>query len=149
MSLTVSIDWDERRFLVIDPPDRRKGILQWGISSSSFCIKGHHKMALTLSVIQQVTLSITPVDAKGNPAPVDGVPMWSLSVPDVATLTPAADGLSATLVAMTLGHEQVTVSADARFGPEVVTISGVLEVDVVTAEAVSLGIIAGEPTTQV
>ena len=105
-------------------------------------------MSLLLSVVQQVTLSIAPVDAKGNPAPIDGVPVWSALDPAIATLTVADDGRSALLVALTVGHVQVTVSADARLGPDVSTITGVLEVEVVAAEAVTLGITAGEPVNQ-
>jgi hypothetical protein len=128
------------------PPNALKW--QWRISSNLFSVQGNAKMALTLSVVQQVTLSIHPVDARGNSAPIDGVPVWSVSDPTIATLTPTDDGLSATLVALTIGHEQVTVSADARLGSDVSTISGVLEVDVVAAEAVTLGITAGEPENQ-
>ena len=105
-------------------------------------------MSLILSVVQQVTLSIAPVDVKGNPAPIDGAPAWSVIDPTIATLAVAPDGLSAELIAATVGHVQVTVSADARLGPDVSTITGVLEVDVVAAEAVSLGITAGEPVNQ-
>ncbi|MBL8250424.1 MAG: hypothetical protein JNK31_02015, partial [Candidatus Competibacter sp.] len=45
----------------------------------------------------------------------------------------------------TLGHVQIRARADARIGPDVREISGLLEIDLVAAEAVTLGIIAGEP----
>src|SRR6267142_6349149 len=54
---------------------------------------------LQLTDVQKCTLSIAPVDAKGNPAPVDGAPSWSVSDPALLDLTPAADGLSAVVTA--------------------------------------------------
>ena len=39
---------------------------------------------LILTDVQKVTASITPVDAKGNPAAVDGVPSWTSSNPRVS-----------------------------------------------------------------
>lgn len=103
-------------------------------------------MSLTLSVTQNVGLTITPRDARGNPAPVDGIPVWEISDPSLASLVPSADGLSAYITALGgVGHAQVKVSADARMGPDVRTITGILELELVPAEAITLGITAGEP----
>ena len=104
-------------------------------------------MSLTLSVTQKVELHLQPVDIKGNPAPVDGPPTWDVSDPTLVNLIPSVDGMSAVISARgTTGHVQITALADARLGPDVREIMGVLEIDLVPAEAVALGISAGEPT---
>lgn len=43
-----------------------------------------------LSATQKTRLSIAPVDRRGNPASVDGVPTWSTSDPNLLSVTPAA-----------------------------------------------------------
>lgn len=106
-------------------------------------------MALVLTDIQKVSLSITPTSAAGNPAPVDGAPVWTSSDESVLTVTASADGLSAEAVTTgKLGVAQVSVSADADLGEGVTTITGVLDVEVKASEAVSLAVSAGTPTNK-
>ena len=106
-------------------------------------------MALTLTDVQKCALSIQPVDAKGNPAPVDGIPAWTVSDAALLTLQTAADGLSATVLAVgPLGNGQVTVTADADLGAGVVNIQGILDVTVVASQATTLAISAGTPENQ-
>lgn len=102
-------------------------------------------MSLILTDEQQCPLSIQPVTAAGHPAPVDGVPTWASSDPTVADLVVAADGLSADVVSGNLGTAQISVNADADLGTGVTTITGVLDVQVVAAQAVTLAITAGTP----
>ena len=102
---------------------------------------------LLLTVDQKVVLTIRPVDRGGNPAPLDGVPVWSTTDTDLLTLTPAADGLSCAVITTgKLGAGQVNVVGDARIGDEVKNISGALDVNVQAGEAVNLTIEAGAPT---
>ena len=103
---------------------------------------------MVLTDSQQVLLSIQPVDKKGKPAKVDGIPAWVSSNLDVLTLSVAPDGLSATAVALDLGHSQISVMADADLGEGVVLLTGIEEVDVVAGQAVSLAITAGVPEEQ-
>lgn len=103
-------------------------------------------MSTVLPVTHLLPASVQPVDAKGNPAAVDGVAVWETSEPILATLEVADDGLSAKIVPTgVLGHVQIRVRADARMGPDVREISGLLEIELVAAEAVSLNVTAGEP----
>ncbi len=103
-------------------------------------------MALVLTDIQKVKLSISPKSAAGNPAPVDGVPSWSVSDASVASIVVADDGLSAeVLTTGVLGFVQVTVDADADLGEGVETITGVLDIEVKASAAVTLDIGAGAP----
>lgn len=95
---------------------------------------------------QKVHLAIQPVTASGNPAVVDGVPEWAASDPAVVALIVAADGLSADATTVgPVGASQVSVSADADLGSGIRTISGVLDVQVVAAEAASLAFQVGTP----
>lgn len=106
-------------------------------------------MSLILTVTQNVELSLHPVDRHGNPAPVDGPPIWDVSDMSLVNCIPAVDGMSAMIGARGgVGHVQVSVRADARMGPDVREITGILEIDLVPAEAATLGIVAGEPTEQ-
>jgi hypothetical protein len=96
---------------------------------------------------KKVGLSIQPVDAKGNPAQLQGDPKWSVADETIATVTPVAgQSLRADLTPGTkLGTTQVNVSGDADLGEGVTTIAGTLDVQVVAGQAVSLQISAGPP----
>lgn len=104
---------------------------------------------LLLTDSQKCTLTIQPVTAKGKPAIVDGVPQWSTSNPSIASIEPAADGLSAVVTARGAGETQISVTVDADLDQdETREISGVLDVQVKASEAVSVAISAGTPEEQ-
>lgn len=106
-------------------------------------------MAVVLTVSQKVSASITPVDAKGNPAPIDGVPAWSSSNPDIASVVPAEDGLSAVIVATgVVGDTQVSVSADADLGEGVTQIVAIGDLSIRPDQAVALSLNFGTPEAQ-
>lgn len=103
-------------------------------------------MALVLTDEQKVSMTVQPLTAAGNPAQVDGPPVWSTSNPDILTVTASPDGLSAVAVTVgPVGSSQVSVSVDADLGAGVRTLTAALDVDVVAAGASTLGIIAGTP----
>ena len=107
-------------------------------------------MTLILTDEQKVQLSIQPVTSAGNPARVDGVPVWTVSDGTVLTLDVAPDGLSAWAIATgTLGPSQVSVSADADLGAGVRDLTATLDVEVFAAEAVALSISATAPVLKV
>ena len=106
-------------------------------------------MSLVLTDIQKVELSISPTNAAGNPAPIDGAVSWSVSDPSIGGLTVSEDGLSAEFATTgKLGSCQVNVSADADVGEGVTSITGVLEVTITASQATSLGIAAGLPVAK-
>lgn len=140
--------WENLKILVkkwISPT----GKLIWNIGP--VMIKSYNKwsdidMALALTDEQKVALSIEPKTAAGNPARLDGVPVWSVSDAEFLTLEVAPDGLSA--VATTtgkLGVCQIQVTADADLGDGVRELTALLDIQLVAAEAVTLGIVAGTP----
>ena len=107
-------------------------------------------MALVLTDIQKVSLVISPKSAAGNPAPVDGVPSWSVSDASIASIVVVSeDGLSAEVVTTgTLGTVQVVVDVDANLGEGVETITGVLDIEVKASAAVTLDIGVGVPESK-
>lgn len=99
-----------------------------------------------LQDIQKVKLTINPVSAAGNPAPVDGVPAWATSDELIATVAPAEDGLSAYVVATgPVGVAQVSVKVDADLGEGLREIIGTFDVEVIASEAAALVVTAGVP----
>lgn len=105
-------------------------------------------MALVMTSTQQCLLTMQPLDAKGNPAPVDNVANWEVANPEVCTLEIASDGVTALCKATALGDTQVSCTADADLGSGVRNITGLLDVSIRAAEAVSMGIVAGTPEEQ-
>jgi hypothetical protein len=127
-------------------PEKTK--LYFGIHiEGGFVIEGE-TMALTLTAVQQVGVSVSAVDAKGNPAQVEDV-VFSSSDEAVLLVKPdTSDPHKATAVAVAVGTAQVKVQADADIGEGVTNLTGLLDIEVVAAEAVSLGMTAGTPEDQ-
>jgi hypothetical protein len=78
----------------------------------------------------------------------DGVPAWIGSDPAKAQLVAAEDGLSCIVKALDNGSAQISVSYDADLGAGIKTLTALLDIEVVSGGAVSLGIIAGTPGEQ-
>ncbi len=98
---------------------------------------------------QQVTLSVTFLDKKNNPAQVDGAPAWLVDNPNVLALTPATDGLSCLISAVgPLGSALVTLTADVDLGAGVTNVVGTFAVDITAGTATTVAISAGTPTEQ-
>lgn len=111
-------------------------------------IKGDLKMLL-LPDSKEVDVAIKPLDKKNHPAQVDGVPVWASSDPAIASVTPAADGLSAVVKATdNLGSVQISVTADADLGEGVAPITGILDLEVIGGAAATMTIVAGTPREQ-
>ena len=102
---------------------------------------------LALPDDHKVTVSIQPVDAKGHPATIDGLAVWTSSnkdIADIANVSP--DSLSAEVIPGTLlGTCQINVQADADLGSGITNITGVLDVQVVGGQAVGFTIQTGTP----
>ena len=99
-------------------------------------------MALTIKDTDlpgTVDVTIAFVNAKGRPAQVDGVPVWSASDATIIdSVTPSADGLSAKLhITDTNGASQLTVNADVDMGAGVDNKDFVDTVSVIPGDAVA------------
>jgi hypothetical protein len=141
--------WLARLLILIAERPRRKGKLNFALGLEGGYIVEGEVMALTLTAVQQASLSVKAVDAKGNPAEVENV-VFDGSDPNIITLLPdAEDPTTAWVVAVgTPGNAQVTVTADADIGEGEKNLQGILDVTVVAAEAVALEIEAGVPEDQ-
>ena len=117
------------------------GNIEWTIIfQSGFKIRGN-VMSFVLPDDKNAALSITPVDAHGHPAVVEGVPVWSVSDETLLTLVTAEDGMSATISAVgPLGSAQVNVVADADVGEGNVPITGILDIEIAAGTAAGLQI---------
>ena len=144
--VNLSVDWQNRKVCL---QDLNEIALQWTLSlPNSITVKGDN-MAITITDLQKFTASIQPISAKGNPAPVDGIPVWDVSDSALLSVQPALDGLSAVVLAVgPTGTGQLTVSADADLGAGVVTLNGVLDVTVIGSQAVALNIVTSVPEPQ-
>lgn len=102
-------------------------------------------LSITIDDTQKVKVTLNPVDSKGNPAKLDGAPIWT-SDGGGSAVTPAEDGLSADLISSDLPSTTVfTVTADADLGAGVVNIADQVTLIVINAMASSLGLTAGTP----
>ncbi|MFH0351033.1 MAG: hypothetical protein ACHBMF_03740 [Chromatiales bacterium] len=62
------------------------------------------------------TITAAYTKADSTPGQVEGVPVWTLSDPLLGTLTPAVDGMSATIAHKAPGSATVEVTADGDLG---------------------------------
>lgn len=117
--------------------------VRFGAFEASFEGKG---FTMVLPDNKQVSASVAFVDVKGNPAQVQGAPVWATDRPDLLSVVAADDGMSATVSPVgPLGSGQVTVTADADLGDGVVEIVAFGQVDVIASQAVAGNISFGEP----
>lgn len=101
---------------------------------------------IVLTDEQRVSATVQFLTAAGNPARVDGVPVWASSNTAVADVAASADGLSAVITTPGgIGTAQVNVTADADLGTGTREVSAVLDVVVQPAEAVTASIAPGTP----
>ena len=103
---------------------------------------------LLLKDTEKCVLSIQAVDAKGNPAQLDGAPVFSVADEKLLTITTSPDGRATIAAVGPVGTTQVSVTADADLGAGVKTIAATLDVQVIASEAVTLSISAATPEAQ-
>lgn len=106
-------------------------------------------MAFQLTITQETKVATKIVDARGNPAQVDGIPTWQIDNPNVVALTPSSDGLSCLVAAVgPIGTAIVSMTADADLGSGTETLIGILAVEIVAGPARVIQLIPGPATEQ-
>lgn len=90
---------------------------------------------MILTATQKTVAAFTVQDAKGNPARIDGIPEWASSDPNVASVVPAPDGMSAEVIAGHTGTTQISVTVDALIGEGVVSLVGLGDIEVIAGQA--------------
>jgi len=107
-------------------------------------------LQLHISTEQKVLVKLVPTTPGNKPAPVDGVPTWTMGEggDETITLEPSADGLSCIIRAgdAPSADNIITVSADADMGEGITTITDTIELDVTDPMAANLGLVAEPPT---
>ncbi|WLB66029.1 hypothetical protein QIH96_13055 [Bradyrhizobium japonicum] len=112
--------------------------------------EGNHVM-YTLPADHSVLMQVAYLDAKGNPATVDGEVSWSSTDPSIVAVT--VDTEDSTICRATpvgsIGQAQITASCDADLGDGVRELLTLCDIEVVGGEAVT-GTIqpVGEPVPQ-
>lgn len=109
-------------------------------------LKGEARMPLELEITseQQIPVTLTPTTPAGQPATLDGEPVWEVTAGD-GTVAADPGGMRAMLVSPNApGDTTYTVSADADMGAGVVTVADTITLHVVNPLAASLGLAAGE-----
>lgn len=105
-------------------------------------------MAVSLQVGQKLPLSIGFLDQNGSPMAVtpvpDSPPTWSNSTAATGTLTPSADGLSASYAGVAAGTD--TISLGVVVGGKTFAASIAVTVAAAAQVLTSVEIIAGTPT---
>lgn len=106
-------------------------------------------MPLMMNDNQQARLKIGPRSKRGNPAAIDGVPVWSVSDATILTVEPEADGLTAVCKARgPVGDAQVSVEADADLGVGIIPVIATLDVKIKGGRADRIDLIAEPPVDQ-
>lgn len=78
------------------------------------------------------------VNAKGNPATVDGTPTWALDGDPIGSVSAGGDGLSAVVsLNGTLGTAQLSVRADADKSTGIRELILTADIEIVPGEAVT------------
>ncbi len=108
---------------------------------------------LSFTDTQQVLVTVGGgVDKKGNPAPLDGAPVFASSDDTIIEVRPdpAGDPNSALLVAVgpLASAAIVSVTADAKLGPEVSEIVDNISIEITNSEATGFSMTAGAPSEQ-
>lgn len=100
-----------------------------------------------LKVSQKIKLGIEIKDKFGNPAQIDGKPVFALSDETLADMVVTEDGLSCDITPKgPVGALKVQAKCDADLGEGVKEILGELDLDLIAGEAVTVELKAGEPT---
>lgn len=135
MSTNLRIDWDNRSATLTDIPAPLSPRLVLWVNYRGFLFSGE-KLMFLMPDDRTAQVTVNPVDSKGFAAPVENL-VFSSS--DEAVVTVDAVGV---ITPVGLGIATVNVTADAQIGDGVTTIAGMLEVQVIAGQAVSLAVVA-------
>ena len=103
-------------------------------------------MSLIMTTVQECPLEVKFRDAHGNEAQVENI-VWSSSAEDILKVNAndAEPNKAIVLAVGSPGTGQVNVKADPKIGEPVGEIVGVLDVEILAAEATVVEISAGTP----
>lgn len=139
MTTKLTVDWKSQLLTLQELP--QKPLLRWFVdilSGSSFSFNGDAHMAFTLPDDKTAVATLTTVDAKGNPAPVQAV-SWESSDPSILEVTadPVEPSKASIKPVGPLGQAQVRANLDpdtTMTGDEFIVLG---DIEVVAGKAVS------------
>lgn len=108
----------------------------------------------SLKADEQVTVTVSgATDRKGNPAPLDGLPSFASADETICTFTTDprdASGMTGLIVAVgpLTSATAVSITADARLGPDVKEITENGLVEIAAGEAAGFSVTVGTPEPQ-
>jgi hypothetical protein len=108
-------------------------------------LKGRFIMT-TFKEGQAATFELSPLDSKGRPAKIDGVPVYENSNPAACDLFVNADGLTGTITWLDGGTAQIKATVDADLGEGVRPLIALADIECLAPEAVTVAINVGTPT---
>jgi hypothetical protein len=147
MSLRLEIAFVNPLKVMVAEPPLGQQLITLKFDQFTIIAAGDHVM-YTLPVDHTVLMQVAYVDAKGNPATIDGEVTWESSDPSIVfvSVDPDDSTICRATPAGSLGQAQVTARCDADIGEgtrELITTS---DIEVVGGEAVSGSIQpVGEP----
>lgn len=111
-----------------------------------FYYKGQIARGLKMKDTEKVTLTIELDDAKGFPvgAGFDQPPVYTIDDDTIASLAPAADGMSCDVIALKPGNVNVSVAGVAAGN----SYAGTVAVPITAGDAVSIKLTLGTPVAQ-
>jgi hypothetical protein len=108
--------------------------------------------AFIITSDQEVPVAVSFADDHGNPATVNGAPVWTVSDATLLSVVAAADGMSAVVDAVGPdGQAQVTVTADADIDGSgtPIPVLGILDIQIVSGDAATAVMTPGTPVSNV
>lgn len=139
----VSIDWEHRRVCLTHLTLPR---LLISITYNDITVKGEN-LVMNLPDNMKFQVTVQALDAKGNPAQLDGEPVWTAATPE--TVDVVTDETGTWVVAKgPLGPYHVDVAVDADLGEGVKQLFGFVEGEVIASEAVVVNVVPGPLTPQ-
>lgn len=128
--------------------DEEQGYSRLTISYEGFSITAKGDVMYTLPVDHTVKMKVGYVDARGNPAAIDGEVVWASSDDDILKVQrDDADSTQCRVVPVgAVGQAQVTATADADLGEGTRELITIADIEVIGGEAVAGTITpVGEP----
>lgn len=126
------------RITELPAPSSGKQLITTQFGNFTLTSQGDHVM-YTLPVDHSVLMQVAYVDARGNPATIDGEIAWESS--DEAIITIEVDSQDTTLCRATpkgeIGQAQITATVDADLGDGVRELVTLCDIEVIGGEAVA------------
>jgi hypothetical protein len=124
--------------IITEPEPQGTSRLTIKFEQFTITTEGDHVM-YTMPVDHLVSMQVSYVDAKGNPATVDGAVVWASSDDDIltASVDPQDSTICTVSAAGQVGQAQVTATADADLGEGVRQLITTADIEIVAGEAVA------------